>query len=42
MHRHSGIALPTPAVVHFGETRTVRAQRHVVLDATYRAAIHFE
>jgi len=36
-HRHSGIALLTPAVVHFGETQTVLAQRQVVLDAAYRA-----
>ena len=36
-HRHSGIALLTPAVVHFGETQIVLAQRQVVLDAAYRA-----
>jgi putative transposase len=36
-HRHSGIALLTPAVVHFGETQTVLAYRQVVLDAAYRA-----
>ena len=35
-HRHSGIALLTPAVVHFGESQTVLAQRQVVLDAAYR------
>ena len=26
-HRHSGIALLTPALVRFGETQTVRAHR---------------
>ena len=36
-HRHSGIALLTPAVVHFGETQAVLAQRQGVLDAAYRA-----
>jgi putative transposase len=36
-HRHSGIALLAPAMVHFGETQTVLAQRQVVLDAAYRA-----
>jgi len=36
-HRHSGIALLTPAVVHFGEAQTVLAQRQGVLDAAYRA-----
>ena len=36
-HRHSGIALLTPAVVHFGETQTVLAHRQVVLDAAYQA-----
>jgi len=36
-HRHSGIGLLTPAMVHFGETQTVLAQRQVVLDAAYRA-----
>jgi putative transposase len=36
-HRHSGIALLTPAVVHFGEAQTVLAQRQVVLDAAYQA-----
>jgi putative transposase len=36
-HRHSGIALLTPAVVHFGETQTVLAHRQVVLDAAYHA-----
>jgi putative transposase len=36
-HRHSGIALLTPAVVHFGETQTVLAHRQVVLDTAYQA-----
>ncbi len=36
-HRHSGIALLTLAVVHFGETQTVLARRQVVLDAAYQA-----
>jgi putative transposase len=36
-HRHSGIALLTPAVVHFGETQTVLAHRQVVLDTAYHA-----
>jgi len=32
-HRHSGIALLTPSMVHFGEAQTVLAHRQVVLDA---------
>ena len=36
-HRHSGIALLPPAVVHFGETETVLAHRQTVLDAAYQA-----
>jgi putative transposase len=36
-HRHSGIGLLTPAVVHFGEAQTVLANRQVVLDAAYQA-----
>ena len=36
-HRHSGIALLTPAVVHFGETQTVLARRQAVLDTAYQA-----
>lgn len=35
-HRHSGIALHTPADVHFGRAEDVRARRQVVLDAAYR------
>lgn len=36
-HRHSGIGLLTPAMVHFGEAQTVLARRQVVLDAAYQA-----
>jgi putative transposase len=36
-HRHSGIAMLTPAMVHFGETHTVLAHRQAVLDAAYQA-----
>jgi len=36
-HRHSGIALLSPAMVHFGEAQDVLAQRQMVLDAAYRA-----
>src|SRR5947209_8521991 len=36
-HRHSGIGLLTPAVVHCGEAQTVLAHRQVVLDAAYQA-----
>jgi putative transposase len=36
-HRHSGIGLLTPAVVHFGEAQTVLARRQVVLDIAYQA-----
>ena len=36
-HRHCGIGLLTPSMVHFGETQTVLAQRQVVLDAAYQA-----
>ena len=36
-HRHSGIGMLTPAVVHFGEAQAVLAHRQVVLDAAYRA-----
>jgi putative transposase len=36
-HRHSGIALMTPAMVHFGEAGNVLAHRQVVLDAAYQA-----
>jgi putative transposase len=36
-HRHSGIAMLAPAVVHFGEAPAALAQRQVVLDVAYRA-----
>lgn len=36
-HRHSGIGLHTPASVHFGTARQVRAQRQQTLDAAYAA-----
>jgi putative transposase len=36
-HRHSGLGLLTPAVVHFGEAPVVLARRQVVLDAAYAA-----
>ncbi len=34
-HRHSGVGLLTPAMVHFGQTPVVLAQRQAVLDAAY-------
>lgn len=34
-HRHAGIGLHTPASVHYGTAREVRAQRQVTLDAAY-------
>jgi putative transposase len=36
-HRHSGIGLLTPAVVHFGQAQTVLDRRQVVLNAAYQA-----
>ena len=36
-HRHSGIALHTPADVHFGLAEVVREKRQGVLDAAYAA-----
>jgi len=36
-HRHSGIAMLTPAVVHFGQAQVVLAGRQGVLDAAYQA-----
>ena len=36
-HRHSGLGLLTPAVVHFGDAPIVLARRQVVLDAAYVA-----
>jgi putative transposase len=37
VHRHSGIALHTPADVHFGLAEAVREKRQSVLDAAYAA-----
>jgi putative transposase len=36
-HRHSGIGLLTPAMVHFGEAQRVLDHRQMVLDAAYLA-----
>jgi putative transposase len=36
-HRHSGIGLHTPASVHDGTARAIRAHRQQVLDAAYAA-----
>jgi putative transposase len=37
VHRHAGIGLHTPASVHFGTAREIRAQRAATLDAAYAA-----
>jgi putative transposase len=36
-HRHSGIELLTPAMVHYGQAPAIIGQRQVVLDAAYQA-----
>jgi len=36
-HRHSGLGLLTPAMVHFGDAPVVLARRQTVLDAAYVA-----
>ena len=36
-HRHSGLALLTPAMVHYGQSALILEQRQTVLDAAYRA-----
>jgi putative transposase len=36
-HRHSGIGLLTPEVVHYGKAATVVAQRRIVLASAYQA-----
>jgi putative transposase len=36
-HRHSGIGMLTPAMVHFGHAPAIRAKRQTVLDAAYAA-----
>jgi putative transposase len=35
-HRHSGLALLTPAMVHYGQTALILQQRQIALDAAYR------
>jgi putative transposase len=37
VHRHAGIALHTPASLHYGTASEIRAQRAVTLDAAYAA-----
>ena len=34
-HRHSGLGMLTPEMVHFGQTKEVLAKQQVVLDAAY-------
>jgi putative transposase len=36
-HRHSGIGMMTPAMVHYGSAATVRQKRQITLDAAYLA-----
>ena len=36
-HRHSGIGMLTPAMVHFGHAPVIREKRQTVLDAAYLA-----
>jgi putative transposase len=36
-HRHSGIGMMTPAMVHYGEAPSIREKRQEVLDAAYSA-----
>lgn len=36
-HRHSGIGMLTPAMLHFGQAPLIRLQRQTVLDAAYLA-----
>ena len=36
-HRHSGIGMLTPAMVHFGQAPAIRGKRQTVLDAAYLA-----
>lgn len=36
-HHHSGLGLMTPAMVHYGEVKQVKAQRQRALDAAYAA-----
>ena len=39
-HRHSGLGLLTPAMVHYNQTALILEQRQAVLDAAYR--VHHE
>lgn len=36
-HHHTGLALMTPATVHYGQVKSVRKQRQEALDAAYAA-----
>jgi putative transposase len=36
-HRHSNLGLMTPAMVHYGQTETIRTQRQQILSAAYAA-----
>jgi transposase InsO family protein len=36
-HHHTGLALMTPATVHYGQVKSVRERRQAVLDAAYAA-----
>ena len=36
-HRHSGIGMMTPAMVHYGQAPIIREKRQTVLDAAYLA-----
>ena len=36
-HRHSGIGMMTPAMVHYGQAPCIREKRQTVLDAAYLA-----
>jgi putative transposase len=36
-HRHSGIGMMTPAMVHYGQAQLIREKRQTVLDAAYLA-----
>ena len=36
-HRHAGLALLTPAMVHYGQTARILEQRQTVLDVAYQA-----
>ena len=37
VHRHSGINMMTPAMVHYGQAPLIRQQRQTVMDAAYAA-----